>query len=391
MVSDGFRATEIGPLGRQLPTGVPRGATVNGATTDVQFDDGTFTFVNEWLRDNCACTRCRITQTDERRVTPWTVPSTDSPIATVDDAGLHLTWSDGHRSLFTAGTFTAIQRASSRGRYTANLWQRGYQLDRFHHDAAVNDLATRRQLFEAFRRDGAIVVTDSPTVPGTCMDLVRSLGLTLRDSSLGLIFNVKLDPAGFNVAYTSESIPPHHDNAQYTQPPTGQVLAMLVNDATGGESIVVDSWSLVDNLRRTDPAAVDVLSRVPVGFRQYSEQAEGFTRAPLIILDREGRCSHLRFSNQLMQPLPFDEPELAEWYRAYRVLGAAICDPTNHVTFRLRAGDMLFVNSLRVLHARTEFVPDGPRHLQDIYFDVDDVFGNLDRLTGLALNEMVTS
>ena len=381
----------MGPVGTPLTAGEPRSAVVCGATTNVQFDDGIVTFVNEWLRDNCPCARCRITQTDERRVTPWTLSTTASPDATVDSDGLHFTWADGHESLFSAETFAAIARASSRGRYTANLWAQGYQLDRFEHDAAVNDVATRRGLFESFRRDGAIVVTDSPTVPGTCMDFVRALGLTLRDSSLGLIFDVKLDPAGFNVAYTSESIPPHHDNAQYTQPPTGQVLAMLVNDATGGESIVVDSWSLVDNLRRTDPAAVDVLSRVPVGFRQYSEQAEGFTRAPLITLDREGRCSHLRFSNQLMQPLPFDEPEIAEWYRAYRLLGAAVCDPANHVTFRLRAGDMLFVNSLRVLHARTEFVPDGPRHLQDIYFDVDDVFGNLDRMTGLALNEMVNS
>lgn len=391
MASSGFRTLEMGPVGHSLSLGAPVSAAVAGAVTTVEFGSASTTFLNEWLRDNCPCTRCRITQTDERRVMPWTVPPTDSPIAVVDDAGLHLTWADSHQSLFTTASFAAIERASSRGRYTANLWQQGYQLDRFEHDAAVGDRTTRRQLFESFRRDGAIVVTDSPTVPGTCMDLVRSLGLTLRDSSLGLIFDVKLDPAGFNVAYTSESIPPHHDNAQYTQPPTGQVLAMLVNDATGGESIVVDSWSLVDTLRRTDPAAVDVLSRVPVGFRQYSEQAEGFTRAPLIILDREGRCSHLRFSNQLMQPLPFDEPELAEWYRAYRVLGAAICDPLNHVTFRLRAGDMLFVNSLRVLHARTEFVPDGPRHLQDIYFDVDDVFGNLDRMTGLAINAMGSS
>jgi gamma-butyrobetaine dioxygenase len=391
MVSAGFRIAEMGPIGGHMPAGPPRSASVTRHTTAVIFDAGPVRFVNEWLRDNCPCPSCRITQTDERRVTPWTLPPTDSPVVDVIDGELRITWLDGHQSVFTVETFAAIHRASSRGNYTARLWSQGYVLDGFEHDAAVNDHATRRQLFESFRRDGAILVTDSPTVPGTCMDLVRSLGLTLRDSSLGLIFDVKLNPAGFNVAFTAEGIPPHHDNAQYTQPPTGQVLAMLVNDATGGESIVVDSWSVVDELRRTDPAAVEVLSRVPVGFRQYSEQAEGFTRAPLITLDREGRCSHLRFSNQLMQPLPFDDPELAEWYRAYRVLGSAICDPVNQVSFRLRAGDMLFVNSLRVLHGRTEFIPDGPRHLQDIYFDVDDVFGNLDRMTGLAINAMVTS
>jgi gamma-butyrobetaine dioxygenase len=132
-----------------------------------------------------------------------------------------------------------------------------------------------------------------------------------------------------------------------------------------------------------------VLSRVAVGFRQYSPQAEGFTRQPLIERDREGRCTHLRFSNQLMQPLPFDDPDLADWYDAYRLLGTAISDPANHVAFRLDAGDTLIVNNHRVLHAREAYVPDGPRHLQDIYFDADDVIGLLAQMTGEATNEMV--
>ena len=190
-------------------------------------------------------------------------------------------------------------------------------------------------MFEALRRDGAVVVTGSPTEPGTVIELLRSLGITLRDSSLGLIFDVKLDPAGYNIAFTAEEVPPHNDNAQYTHPPSGQVLAMLVNDAQGGNSVVVDGWSVLDHLQRDHPEAIDVLSRVEVGFRQYSTEADAFTRAPLVVRDRMGRFVHLRFSNQLMQPLAFDDADLADWYQAYRLLGAAIADPANHVSFRL--------------------------------------------------------
>ena len=150
------------------------------------------------------------------------------------------------------------------------------------------------------------------------LELLRSLGITLRDSSLGLIFDVKLDPAGYNIAFTSEEVPPHNDNAQYTHPPSGQVLAMLVNDAKGGDSVVVDGWSVLDHLQRDHPEAIDVLARVEVGFRQYSTEADAFTRAPLVVRDRAGRFVHLRFSNQLMQPLAFDDSDLADWYRAYR-------------------------------------------------------------------------
>ncbi len=384
---------QIGPAGPSLPAGALLGVSVAADAPGVvvaEFDDRTVSLDGDWLRDNCPCDECRIVQTDERRWQPWLVPEPARVASSsVADGALRVTWTSGHESTYPAGIWTRIDRASRRGAYAANLWEAGHELERFDHDEAVADSVIRRQLFEAFMRDGAIVVTGAPTVPGTVIDFVRALGLTLRDSSLGLIFDVMVNPAGFNVAYTSEYIPPHNDNAQYTEPPSGQVLAMLVNEATGGESVVVDGWSIVSKLERLDPSAVDVLSRVAVGHRQYSTTAEGFSRQPLVKRDANGAVSHLRFSNQLRQPFAFDHPDLAEWYRAYRLLGTMIADPANHVSFRLNAGDMLFVNGYRILHSRNAFQVDGPRHLQDVYFDVDDVVGNLARMTGEAQNAMM--
>ncbi|MCU1389504.1 MAG: gamma-butyrobetaine dioxygenase [Ilumatobacteraceae bacterium] len=391
-----FHDVEVGPRGRHLPEGTPSSVDVTADAVTVAFADAlggatAATFHPTWLRDNCPCDECRIVQTDERRWQPWRdVESPQAVSAKIVDGALHVTWNSGHRSTYSAAAFANIDRASHRGTWTGRAWTAGYEIERFDHAAATNDMVTRRRLFEAFRRDGAIVVTGSPVVPGSVLDLVRTLGLTIRDSSLGLIFDVKLDPAGYNIAFTAEEVPPHNDNAQYTNPPSGQVLAMLVNDATGGESVVVDSWSVLEQLEALDPGAVDVLSRVAVGHRQYSTEAEGFSRNPLVVRDRDGHVRHLRFSNQLMQPLEYDDPDLAAWYRAYRLLGTIVSDPANHVSFRLSAGDTLFVNNHRVLHSRTAFVPDGPRHLQDIYFDVDDVMGHLDRMTGEATDAMVT-
>jgi gamma-butyrobetaine dioxygenase len=343
------------------------------------------------LRDNCQCAQCRIVQTDERRWQPWTEP--EAPVvdhADVVDGKLEIRWGGGHRSSYGPAEWQKIRTTGARGGWTARLWNGSYEIERFDHDECIADLVTRRSMFEAFRRDGAAVITGSPTEPGSVISLLHALGITLRDSSLGLIFDVKLDPAGYNIAFTSEEVPPHNDNAQYTHPPSGQVLAMLVNEAKGGDSVVVDGWAVLDQLQRDHPEAIDVLSRVEVGFRQYSAEADAFTRAPLVVRDRHGRFTHLRFSNQLMQPLAFDDPQLADWYRAYRLLGAAIADRSNHVSFRLNAGDTLFVNGYRVLHARTAYQPDGPRHLQDVYFDVDDIHGHLARMSGEATNAMVT-
>ncbi|MEY2400204.1 MAG: gamma-butyrobetaine dioxygenase [Ilumatobacteraceae bacterium] len=387
-----FREIEMGPAGSRLPVGEVREACAIDAGILVRFSEGSATFLPDWLRDNCQCQECRIVQTDERRWQPWTEPVAPV-VSSVDvlDGQLQIDWASGHRSTYGAADWDKIRTTGARGAWTARLWTAEYEIERFDHQQCIADQITRRDMFEAMRRDGAVVVTGSPTEPGTVIGLLRALGITLRDSSLGLIFDVKLDPAGYNIAFTAEEVPPHNDNAQYTHPPSGQVLAMLVNEANGGNSVVVDGWSVLDQLNREHPDAIDVLTRVEVGFRQYSTEADAFTRAPLVVRDRAGRFVHLRFSNQLMQPLAFDDTDLAAWYGAYRLLGAAIADPANHVSFRLSAGDTLFVNGYRVLHARTAYQPDGRRHLQDVYFEFDDVFGHLARMSGEATNAMVSS
>ena len=389
-MGDSFREIEMGPVGGRLPAGDVMAAFPVDAGILVHFTEGSATFLPDWLRDNCQCPECRIVQTDERRWQPWTQPTAPRMTAVdVVDSQLHVDWGDGHHSTFGPTEWQKIRTTGARGAWTARLWDSGYEIERFDHDQCVADQVTRRAMFEALRRDGAAVVTGSPTEPGTVIDFLRAIGITLRDSSLGLIFDIKVDPAGYNIAFTSEDVPPHNDNAQYSHPPSGQVLAMLVNDSKGGDSVVVDGWSVLDRLNREHPETIDVLARVEVGFRQYSTEADAFTRAPLVVRDRIGRFLHLRFSNQLMQPLAYDDGDLAAWYNAYRLLGATIADPANHVSFRLAAGDTLLVNGHRVLHARTAFQPDGQRHLQDVYFEMDDVFGHLARMSGEATNAMV--
>ena len=382
---------DIGAVGGVFPTGPLTAAALVDAGLRLRFATGEATVLAEWLRDNCQCGECRIVQTDERRIRPWTLPPAAAADVTVTDGTLEVTWSGGHRSTYTDHTFRDIATATRRGGHRARLWRSGDELVRLGHDEVLVDDAGRLRFFDAFQRDGALVVTGSPTAPGSVLTFMDAIGVAVRELAIGKIFDVRVDPAGFNVAYTAEEVPPHNDFANYTDPPSGQVLAMLVNEAHGGRSTVVDGWSVLHDLDRHDPSAIDVLSRVQVGFRQYSATADAFSRAVLVERDPEGRFTHLRFSNQLMQPLPFDHPDLAAWYRAYRLLGAAVCDSANQVSFRLQAGDMLFVNNHRVLHAREAFTPDGPRHLQDVYFDADEMTGNLARLTGEAKNAMVLS
>jgi len=102
-------------------------------------------------------------------------------------------------------------------------------------------------------------------------------------------------------------------------------------------------------------------------------------------IDGQGNVIGLRFSNQLMQPMsPFD-PEVQPFYEAYHLLATAINDPANQIGFRAHAGTMQFVHGHRVLHARRAFDgASGVRHLQDTYFDYDDVASLVALISGEA-------
>ena len=66
-----------------------------------------------------------------------------------------------------------------------------------------------------------------------------------------------------------------------------------------------------------------------------------------------------------------------DFYQAYRELCRRITDPTAQVSFRLNGGEILVVAAHRVLHGRQAFEPGGRRHLQDAYFEFDNVKNHL--------------
>ena len=87
----------------------------------------------------------------------------------------------------------------------------------------------------------------------------------------------------------------------------------------------------------------------------------------------------------LMQPLDPCDPDLEDFYDAYHLLSRAVTDPANQIRFRGHAGTMQVLDAHRVLHARRGFDgTSGARHLQDTYFEFDDLRALHARMTGEA-------
>lgn len=341
-----------------------------------------------WLRLQCPCTECFVPGIGERRVRLHELPVDLSPTAVdLDDAGnITVVWPDGHRSVYSPALLARLVAGSNRRPAKEPvLWDGGHSIATVDHDAFWADTGVRAESLERLRDEGTIVVTAMPTESGEVGRFLAGMGTAIREVPFARIHDIVFALDGYNIAFTSDPLPPHTDLASYRWPPSGQLLHMLHNNAEGGHSIVVDGWNVVEGLRRDEPDAFEVLATTPVPHRIYSDSGETFARQPIIRLDHAGTVIGVRYSNQTLQPLPLDEPQIDAWYAAYRELSARVCNPANQTTRRLAAGDMLIVNGHRVLHGRTGFGGDEVhRHLQDAYFEFDDVMSHLDRLRGDA-------
>ena len=191
------------------------------------------------------------------------------------------------------------------------------------------------------------------------------------------IHDVRVDPSGYNVAHTSIALPPHNDFASYSWPPSVQALHMLINEAKGGEPVIVDGWQVLTRLRNEQPAHFQALCDMPVPFREFDDDTETYAVEPIIRCDCDGNFVALRFSNQLMQTLDPEQSGVVDFYRAYHALCILVTDDAFRTTFRLEGGDILVVAAHRVLHGREAFEPTGRRHLQDAYFELDNVRNHL--------------
>lgn len=360
---------------------------LRGRTLTVSLDGLSRTFHYVWLRDNCWCAACRVRQTAERSLfTPDIAPDIAAVQAWVDDRGaLQIEWNDGHRSTFSPGWLVRheySEPARTARRYEPRLWARGFDPPRFPHADVVGSTDGQLAYLDALRAVGVAVVTGVPSRSGEVARFAETLG-HVREVAFERIHNVRHDPDGYNVAHTALELKPHTDMPSYTWPPSVQLIHVLVNRARGGQSVVVDGWRVLADLRRDDPQAFDVLTRVAVPYQLFSASEDTYAVAPMVELDTEGRVRTFRFSNQLAGPLDAPAEIVEPFYAAYRRLGAMIDSERYRVAFGTVDGDLLTLHGHRVLHGRLPFDPaSGARHLQDVYMEWDDLMARRRVLRG---------
>ena len=336
-----------------------------------------------WLRENCHCPCCIHPDAWERTVDFLAIPLEIAPASVRTDAqGLHIEWPrhdapcdgtffswpwlDAHR----AEPAARLGRKRRRPAWTAGELAEG--VPRFAYAAVTGSDAGLRELLECVDLRGVALVEGVPGERLAVVDFAQRIGF-IEESHFGRYFDVESKSNAENLAYTAGPLQPHSDLASRRHPPGVQFLHCLRNDATGGNSVLVDAVACAQVLRDEDRAAFELLSTCPVTFVSIARDWEIVNRATVIEVDEDGDVVVSRLHPALLGPVDIEPESQMAFYRALRRFLAIASSDAMQLRFRLRAGECQVFDNRRILHAREGFdVRSGPRLLQGCYVCRDD-------------------
>jgi len=345
-----------------------------------------------WLRDNCPCAECTDPRSRQKFLDITDIDG-DLMVAQAAEAGesVTVTYAPGqHRSTFSRAwlaehALDAYGDGDGRTEDDKELWLaadmealdgRRAQVPEASWPRYLAEPAERVRSLAAVLRLGFVLLHDVPAEPGLVLEVAASFGY-VRQTNYGALFDVRVEPAPDNLAFTSREILPHTDNPYRDPVPTVQLLHCLCAAGDGGDTGLVDGFAAARALRAADRAAFDVLTGTAVPFGYRDNGAELRASQPLIQLSPRGRVRGVRFNNRSAQPLRLPYADVTAFYAAYRRWAELLRQPERQLNLRLAPGDCLIFDNTRILHARTAFsLPAGEdgspgRHLQGCYADLD--------------------
>jgi gamma-butyrobetaine dioxygenase len=251
---------------------------LTGPDLELTVDGQVLRFPAVWLRDNCPCPECVAPGTTQKLKDITDLPNGVAVTLTEHAAdSVTLTFApDQHRATFSRSWLAAqapgrtgdgdgrteddkqlwlpADLAPETGRFPRVSWPR--YLDR---------AAERIRALEAVRCLGFVLLRDVPAAPGTVLEVAASFGF-VRETNYGRLFDVRVEPAPGNLAFTSRAIRPHTDNPYRDPVPTVQLLHCLRAAGEGGDTGLVDGFAAAGALRAADPESFGTLTGTPAPF-----------------------------------------------------------------------------------------------------------------------------
>src|SRR3984885_14687229 len=374
-----------------LGRGSLAGARVVGGEVEVSWvgQPSTDRFSAFWLRDHCHARHSLHPDTLQRQVDTFAIPTDITPERVdVEENGevLRIVWKhDGSTSVWPAEFLrSAAQHPDRLQRPYRRLWDRqslAGGLPTMTHEEIMSGNGPPLKWLRKVEEYGFALATGVPVTLEATRELATRIGY-VRETIFGGMWDFTANLAFKDTAYTSSAIGPHTDGTYSFDSPGFQMFHCLQFDGTGGDSTLVDGFKVAEDIRRSDPAAFEVLSSVKVPAQYLGDGVHLRAEHSIIGLDANGEPAQIAYNNYDRAPFSLPSARMNVFYRALKIFNAMINDPSNEITMRLLPGTVLLFDNWRTLHGRRAY--QGFRRLCGAYLNKEDFDSKLRVLRAAA-------
>ena len=260
------------------------------------------------------------------------------------------------------------------------IWNNSDTLQLFDNNKIFENSHYLTQMLKTFYEYGYVIIENTQAIENEVLNFAEKIG-PVRTTNWGKLFNVVSKPNPNDLAYTSLELKSHSDNPYRKPVPGIQLLHCIANEAIGGDSSLVDGFSVAEYLKKNNKEFYDILTKTNVNFKFTDIDVILENKSKLIELYDDGEFKQISFSGRLDYVPLLEEDKLKTFYRARKCMYELCNSDQFKIKFRLSQGMIAMFDNLRTLHGRTKFDPNtGFRHLQGCYIDHDSTEGKLRRL-----------
>lgn len=327
-----------------------------------------------WLRD--ACTSCIDPQTRERVFDCSALAS--PPKATsawVEGDNLRLSWQQepivSSVPMALLRDMTVTGHPDDPADLPRRLWMADFEprIMRVPQAAVQQSDAGRAQFCRALIEDGIAIVTGMEAGKDSLTALVETLG-SITPSAEGYFFEVRVEIAPTNLAFTAGPLEMHTDLPGEDAAPGLQFLHCLENTVDGGMSLFLDGAAVAEALRAEDPDAFQLLATHAIPFFYRHDRLDYRAHQRVIETDAQGRVTGVTISQHLQDTLDLPQDLLDDYYPALVKFIRLMQQDRFLVRFRSQAGNCVVFDNHRIVHGREGYIADsGKRHLRGCYCD----------------------
>ena len=236
------------------------------------------------------------------------------------------------------------------------------------------------EMLKSFYEYGYVIIENTKPEENEVINFAEKIG-PVRTTNWGKLFNVISKPNPNDLAYTALELKSHSDNPYRKPVPGIQLLHCIANESIGGDSSLVDGYSVSKYLENNYKEYFKVLTETNVNFKFTDVDVILENKSKIIELDTDGNFKQISFSGRLDYVPLLENKKLETFYNARKLMYELCNSDQFKIKFRLSKGMIAMFDNLRLLHGRTKFDPNtGFRHLQGCYLDHDATEGKLRRL-----------